>query len=142
MTDGAEAYIRCLPTAELARSYSEASERAHCVVCDVEVWLDPALVAEVQAQHPDSEIVIHCRTCPVPATDVEFSPGQVRRLRAQGADDEDIAELFALAKISGPSGDLNATRLRIAAARPLDPEFRAFLHALEEARIYVALTLP
>lgn len=144
MSDG-EAYIRCLPTAELSRTPVEASDRRHCAVCDTEVWLDPVLVAEVQARHPGYEIVIHCRTCPIPVdedADVEVTPGQVRRLRAQGADDEGIAELFALAKISGPSGDLNATRLRVEAAMPLGPEARAFKQALEEARIYVALTLP
>ena len=146
MTDRPEAYIRCLRVTELARPYVEASERRRCAACGAEVWLDTALVAEVQARHPGYEIVTHCRTCPVPAgeedADVEVTPGQVRRLRAQGADDDEIAELFALAKIAGPSGDLNATRLRVEAAMPLGPEARAFKQALDEARIYVALTLP
>lgn len=140
-----EAYIRCLRVTELPRPHVEASDRRRCAVCDAEVWLDRALIVEVEAQHPGCEIVIHCRTCPVPGeeeADVEVTPGQVRRLRAEGATDAEIAELFALAKIAGPSGDLNDARLRMAAAKPLDPEFRAFLHELEAARIYVALTLP
>jgi hypothetical protein len=140
-----EAYIRCLSLTELRRPHIEASERRRCAVCDVEVWLDAALLPEIEAQHPGSDIVIHCRTCPVPMddgeeADVEFSPGQVRRLRAQGATDEEIAELFALARVAGPSGDLNATRLRLGAARSDSPGARAFRRALEQARVYVALT--
>lgn len=140
-----EAYIRCLRVAELSRPHVKASERRRCAVCDADVWLDTALVAEIEAQHPGYEIVIHCRTCPVPSeeeADVEFSPGQVRRLRAQGATDDEIAELFALAKIAGPSGDLDATRRRVRAAMPRGPEARAFKQALEDARVYVGLTLP
>lgn len=144
MTD--EAYIRCLPTTELSRSHIEPSERRRCAVCCTEVWLETALVAEVKAQHPGYDIVIHCRTCPVPVAeeeaDLQFAPGQVRRLRAEGATDDEIAELFALAKVAGPSGDLDATRLHVQAAMPDGPEARAYRHALDEARVYVALTLP
>jgi hypothetical protein len=144
MTDRAEAYIRCLPIAEVSRPHITALERRRCAVCDVEVWLDSALTAEVEARHPDSDIVIHCRSCPVPMNAgeevrVEFSTGQVRRLRNEGATDEEIAELLALATIAGPSGDFNAIRLRVA-VMPLSSEARAFRQALAEARIYVALT--
>lgn len=145
MTDGPpEAYIRCIPIAELSSRSAEGSQQRRCAVCDVAVWLEPALVVEVMAQHPDCEIVIHCRTClvPIEETDIEFSPGQVRRLRAQGATDDEIAELFALAKVGGPSGDLDTTRLRVLRAMPDGPEARAFKQALEETRAYVALTLP
>jgi hypothetical protein len=140
------AYIRCLSIAELSRPYVAASERRRCAVCDIEVWLDTALLAEIQTQHPDYDVVIHCRTCPVPVADDEYdlqlTPGQVRRLRAQGASDEGIAELFALAKVAGPARDLDATRLRVQAAMPDGPDARAFRRAFDEARIFVALTLP
>lgn len=142
---GGEAYIRCLRVSELSHPHVAASERRRCAACDAEVWLDPALVGEIQQQHPDYDIVIHCRSCPVPIedgeeADVEFSPGQVRRLREQGASDDEIAELFALAKIGGASGDLDVTRQRMAAALPGRDERHAFKRALVQARIFVALT--
>lgn len=141
-----EAYIQCLPIAELSRPIPN-SERRRCAICDVEVWLDLALLPEIEAQHPGYDIVIHCRTCPVPMAEgerasVEFSPGQVRRLRAAGATDDAIAELFALAMIGGPSADFDATWLRVQQAMPDGPVARAFRQALEQARVYVALTLP
>jgi hypothetical protein len=91
--------------------------------------------------HPGAELDVRCRRCIVDPEGVEvhFTGGQVHRLRAHGASDEEIAHLFALAATSGANGDLDATQLHILAF-PNGPKARMFKARLIEMRLFVGMT--
>jgi hypothetical protein len=127
------AYIRCLRVTEISRPMAGSEIRQ----CGEDVWFDARLTDEIGA---DSALVIHCRQCVAPAgAEIKCTPGQVRRLRAEGVTDEQIAELIAAAETAGPAGDIRLVFLQVETF-PRSAIAETFRAALVRARTFVALT--
>jgi hypothetical protein len=134
-----EAIVRCVRIDQLQRPIA-GSEIHPCSICGRSVWLDPALVDEITAELPGHRLVIRCRECvDERGGELRLTPGQVRRLRADGADDESIAQLFAAAELAGATGSMDQIRLEILAF-PHGETARRFRDALDRARVFVAMT--
>jgi len=130
------AYARCLRVGEVKRPVA-GSEIRRCDQCSEDVWFDTRLLDEMGTYN---ELVIHCRQCVAPAdAEVKYTPGQVRRLRAEGVTDEEIAGLFAAAETAGPAGELRAVWLQVEMF-PHGAMAETYRAALVRARTFVALT--
>ena len=84
------------------------SRMLRCLTCRVPVWFYAGGDLEPGA------VLIYCETCVPDVGPIMFTPGQIGLLRARGLDDEAVARLLAIARLTdGNPGGVSALADRV-----------------------------